>query len=162
MKSLLLLIAASVLVSAQPSQASVRLNDIVGSYVGCGNYSALGHRKVAFHLVNMAESLDGKQTLTASLGWADSQGHFNSLLAIYFPSVQTDLVKGRLFMKLNIQPKRDYGTISKTLLVEIQKDGSVTGKFQANSMQANGTILHGEFVAQRLAPGTTPEQFECK
>jgi hypothetical protein len=161
MKSAILVALLFIFPGLASAQTSVRLKDVVGSYVGCGDYSALGNRKVAFHLVSMTESLDGKQNLTASIGWADSLGKFNSLLAVYFPDVQMDLAQGKFFMKLSIVPKRDYGTIFKTLLVEIQKDGSVKGKFQANSMQANGSILHGEFVAHRLAPGTSPEQFEC-
>lgn len=161
MKSFFFAVITTLLLSTN-AQASIRMNDLLGSYVGCGNYSALGDRKVAFHLVNMTESLDGKQTLTASLGWADSMGKFNTLLAVYFPMVETDLARGKLFMKLQIQPKRDYGTIFKTLLVQVQKDGSIKGKFQANSMQANGTILNGEFTAQKLAAGTSPEDFQCR
>lgn len=136
--------------------AQPKLDDIIGSYAGCGEYSAFGRLKMVFHLLKLPTNATGEEKLSASFQWADKNGDFGILSGVFYETVEFDAANSRIFMKTEIAPRKDYGRIIKTLMIEVLSDGTLKGAYRTNSMLANGTLGIGDWEAKRLPEGVLP------
>ncbi len=128
--------------------------ELEGTYVGCGVSSAFGPAQAIFHLVKMRTGFgENDFQYAAAFGWYGKENGDN-----FFPKVTFNADGTKMLMKIEVNPKVDYGLIVKSLYVEVQPDGeTLVGSYRANSTQADGLLLSGDWTAKRLDTNKIPK-----
>ena len=126
--------------------------DLTGTYVGCGVSSAHGQRMAIFHLVKIPTGLSPNDfQIAGTFRWSDTESG-----GLYFPEVKFNDNQTMMFMRLEIKPMREHGTIINTLTIDVQEDGSLVGAYVTNSLTSEGKLLNGNFQVQKIDGNEIP------
>lgn len=125
--------------------------ELAGTYVGCGHSKTFGGRPVIFQLVKIPTGFEASE-FQYSVAFSLYGGS-----AIYFPEIKFNSDSTKMFMRTEIRPTREYGLILNTLTVTILPDGALSGLYETNSMNSEGYVLRGEWLASKVDSENIPK-----
>lgn len=119
--------------------------DLTGTYTGCGKFEATGNQQIYFHLVKVPNGF-GPDDFQYSAGFILGL----SKIGTFFPKVDIHEDQTKMLMHVEIQPRRDYGTIIKTIFIEILPDQTITGRYFSNAAIAGEPLSVGNWTAKKV------------
>lgn len=139
--------------------STAQAHDLVGSYTGCGTFSATGTHQIYFHLVKSPTGFGPEDfEYTAAFVW--KQG----VVATFFPKVIFNEDRSRLLMRTEIVPRKDYGLIIKAIMIDVQADGSLQGSYSSNASVGgnSGAVAKGIWGATKVDDRKPLPTLNCK